>query len=132
VALAAYAGAGIAGANAMRTGFNAVGLAIAGFIVPFMFAYNQALLFQGSITDILLSTVTAMLGVIALAAGVQGFYLSRLGTPERILFVATAVALIKPGLMSDVIGIVVLGGIYLLQRRKNVQKKDKEIGGEER
>jgi len=132
VALAAYAGAGIAGANAMRTGFNAVGLAIAGFIVPFMFAYNQALLFQGSITDILLSTVTAMLGVIALAAGVQGFYLSRLGTPERILFVATAVALIKPGLMSDVIGIVVLGGIYLLQRRKNFQKKDKEIGGEER
>jgi len=132
VALAAYAGAGIAGANAMRTGFNAVGLAIAGFIVPFMFAYNQALLFQGSITDILLSTVTAMLGVIALAAGVQGFYLSRLGTPERILFVVTAVALIKPGLMSDVIGIVVLGGIYLLQRRKNFQKKDKEIGGEER
>ena len=132
VALAAYAGAGIAGANAMRTGFNAVGLAIAGFIVPFMFAYNQALLFQGSITDILLSTVTAMLDIIALAAGVQGFYLSRLGTPERILFVATAVALIKPGLMSDVIGIVVLGGIYLLQRRKNFQKKDKEIGGEER
>ena len=131
VALAAYAGAGIAGANAMRTGFNALGLAIAGFIVPFMFAYNQALLFQGSLVNVLLSSVTAILGVIALAAGVQGFYLSRLNMLERVLFVVTAVALIKPGILSDVIGIVVLGGIYLLQRRSLKVKKNKETSGEE-
>jgi len=131
VALAAYAGAGIAGANAMRTGFNALGLAIAGFIVPFMFAYNQALLFQGSLVNVLLSSVTAILGVIALAAGVQGFYLGRLNMPERVLFVATAIALIKPGILSDVIGIVVLGGIYLLQRRSLKVKKNKETSGEE-
>ncbi|KUK61757.1 MAG: TRAP transporter, 4TM/12TM fusion protein, partial [Synergistales bacterium 57_84] len=105
--------------------------AIAGFIVPFMFAYNQALLFQGSLVNVLLSSVTAILGVIALAAGVQGFYLSRLNMLERVLFVVTAVALIKPGILSDVIGIVVLGGIYLLQRRSLKVKKNKETSGEE-
>jgi TRAP transporter 4TM/12TM fusion protein len=118
VALAAYAGAGIARANAMRTGFTALGLALAGFIVPFMFAYNQALLFQAELWRVALATTTAILGVIALAACVQNYYISKLNVIERVLFGITAFALIKPGLVTDIFGIAVLGGVLYLQRRK--------------
>ncbi|MDN5335894.1 MAG: hypothetical protein PWR02_920 [Synergistales bacterium] len=118
VALAAYAGAGIARANAMRTGFTALGLALAGFIVPFMFAYNQALLFQASLWRVLLASGTGILGVIALAACVQNYYFARLNLVERVLFGITAFALIKPGLWTDIFGLAVLGGVMYLQRRK--------------
>ena len=79
----------------------------------------------------MISSSPVRIRMIALAAGVQGFYLGRLNMPERVLFVATAIALIKPGILSDVIGIVVLGGIYLLQRRSLKVKKNKETSGEE-
>lgn len=118
VALAAYAGAGIARANAMRTGFTALGLALAGFIVPFMFAYNQALLFQAPLWKVLLTSGTAILGVIALAACVQNYYISKLNLLERGLFAITALALIKPGLWTDLFGLAILGGVMLIQHRK--------------
>jgi len=118
VALAAYAGAGIARANAMRTGFTALGLALAGFIVPFMFAYNQALLFQAPLWKVLLTSGTAILGVIALAACVQNYYISKLNLLERVLFAITALALIKPGLWTDLFGLAILGGVMLIQHRK--------------
>jgi TRAP transporter 4TM/12TM fusion protein len=125
VALAAYAGAGIAKANAMRTGFTALGLALAGFIVPFMFAYNQALLFQAELWRVLLASSTAILGVIALAACVQNYYIAKLNVVERILFGVTALALIKPGFVTDIFGIAVLGGVLYLQRRKAKSDKAK-------
>jgi TRAP-type uncharacterized transport system fused permease subunit len=102
----------------MRTGFTALGLALAGFIVPFMFAYNQALLFQAELWRVALATTTAILGVIALAACVQNYYISKLNVIERVLFGITAFALIKPGLVTDIFGIAVLGGVLYLQRRK--------------
>lgn len=118
VALAAYAGAGIAKANAMRTGFSALGLALAGFIVPFMFVYNQALLFQGPLWQILLASGTGILGVIALAAGVQGFYMKPLNIVERLVFFGVAFALINPGIMTDIAGFVVLLGMVFFQTRR--------------
>ena len=120
VALAAYAGAGIAGANAIKTGFAALGLAVAGFIVPYMFAYNQALLCSGSLPDIVLSTFTAVLGIVALAAGVQGFYITRLNVVERYLLAGSALCLMIGGLVTDIIGVVILGGIFAVQ--KNASK----------
>jgi len=125
VALAAYAGAGIARANAMRTGFTALGLALAGFIVPFMFAYNQALLFQGPLWNVLFTTGTAILGVIALAACVQNYYISKLNLLERILFAITALTLIKPGLWTDICGLVIFGSVTFLQYRK--RKTDEAV-----
>jgi TRAP transporter 4TM/12TM fusion protein len=124
VALAAYAGAGIAGANAMRTGFAALGIAVAGFIVPYMFAYNPSLLFQGPLLRVGLSTLTAVLGVVALAAAVQAFFRRKLNTAERILFAVVAIALIKPGIKSDILGIVFLSIMYFLQRK--IIKPNKE------
>jgi len=132
VALAAYAGAGIARANSMRTGFAALGLAIAGFIVPFMFAYNQALLFQGPLWRVLLSSGTAILGVIALAAAVQGFYRKHLNMLERVVLAVTAIALIKPGFITDIAGAAVLAGIWIIQRRNTGEpvKDDNPTDGE--
>src|SRR6056297_1523614 len=125
VALAAYAGAGIAGSNAMKTGFAALGLAIAGFIVPYMFAYNQALLFQGPLVKIALSTFTAMLGVIALAAAVQGFFRRNLYMIERLMFAVVAISLIKPGIKTDIFGVVFLSGMYFFQMRIKTDKEER-------
>ncbi|MCF7935348.1 MAG: TRAP transporter permease [Synergistales bacterium] len=118
VALAAYAGAGVAGANAMKTGFAALGLALAGFIVPFMFVYNPALLFQAPLLKVLLSVGTALLGVVALAAAVQAFYMRKLHLVERLVLAATAIALIKPGWVTDLVGLAILVGAYYMQRVK--------------
>lgn len=132
VALAAYAGAGIAGSNAIRTGFAALGLAVAGFIVPYMFAYNQGLLFDGTLLAVGVSTLTAMLGIIALAAGVQGFYLKELNIVERILLLVAAVSLMIGGVFSDLVGILILGGVFILQKRSSVTEEKKIIHRRER
>jgi TRAP transporter 4TM/12TM fusion protein len=132
VALAAYAGAGIAGSNAIRTGFAALGLAVAGFIVPYMFAYNQALLFDGTLLAIGVSTLTAVLGIIALAAGVQGFYLKELNIVERVLLLVAAVSLMIGGVLSDLVGILILGGVLIIQKRSSVTEDRKIIHRRER
>lgn len=117
VALAAYAGAGIAGSNAMKTGFAALGLAVAGFIVPYMFAYNQALLFNGPLLHVVFSTLTAALGIVALSAGVQGFYLKDLNILERGLLLAAALCLMIGGTVTDIVGFIILGGIFIYQKQ---------------
>lgn len=120
VALAAYAGAGIAGANAMRTGYAALKLAMAGFIVPYMFVYSQALLLQGDLFEVLLASATAIMGVIALSAAVQGFFMKPLSVWERAILTVVAILLIKPGIISDVVGLVVFACFYVINRRSAV------------
>ncbi len=107
VSLAAYAAAGIAGAPAMRTAFSAMGLAMAGFLVPFMFVYGPALLLQGSVVEIVIASATALAGVTALAAAVIGYMRRPLAAWERLLLLGAALALIFPGLASDAIGVAV-------------------------
>jgi TRAP-type uncharacterized transport system fused permease subunit len=106
VAIAAYTGAGIAGADPMRTGFIAWRLALAGFILPFMWVYNPALLLIGSPGTVAVAVVTAMVGIGSLAAAVQG-YLFGLRAPWylRLLLFAGALGLIKPGTTTDLLGL---------------------------
>ncbi|PKL02894.1 MAG: hypothetical protein CVV55_02120, partial [Synergistetes bacterium HGW-Synergistetes-2] len=85
VALATYAAAGIAKSNAIKTGFTALVTAMAGFLVPYMFVYNNHLLFQGNLLQIAFSFGTALMAIIGLAAGVQGYYFSVLSIFERVL-----------------------------------------------
>jgi TRAP transporter 4TM/12TM fusion protein len=115
VALAAYAGAGIAGSNPMKTGVTAFQLGIAGYIIPFMFIYGPELLIIGSATQIVLATLTATFGVYCLAAGVQNCLFIQTVVYERILLLVTALLLIKPGLTTDVIGIGLFGIVALSQ-----------------
>jgi TRAP transporter 4TM/12TM fusion protein len=113
VALAVYAAASIGGASLWGAGIQAVKFAAAGFIVPFFFVYSPALLFEGGWDQILQAMLTGTLGVIALAAALEG-QLRRRATPlERGLFFAAAFLLIDPGAITDVIGLG-LGGLALL------------------
>ncbi|OGP92230.1 MAG: hypothetical protein A2157_12955 [Deltaproteobacteria bacterium RBG_16_47_11] len=118
VALAAYAGAGIAGSNPMKTGVTAFQLGIAGYIIPFMFIYGPELLLIGPVHKVILATLTATFGVYCLAAGVQNCLFIRTTFYERILLLITSFLLIKPGLTTDLIGIVLFVIVYLSQRMR--------------
>jgi TRAP transporter 4TM/12TM fusion protein len=131
VAVAAYAGAAIAAANPMRTGYTAWRLGLAAFIVPFMFIYGPPLIMVGPVWEIILASITALVGVALLAAAIQGFILSRLKIIERVILFTAALLLIKPGWITDVIGIVmaaIIGVIHLTKyRREREAGKTKEL-----
>lgn len=115
VALAAYAGAGLAGCSPNKTGFRAFRLAIAGFILPYIFVFNPVLLFQGAWYEILLAFITAMVGVYCLASAIEGFAFQwKIGLLERAVLLAGALSLLIPGLLTDLCGIVCLAVIYVL------------------
>ena len=121
VALAAYAGAGIAKSDPWKTGISAFQLGIAGFIIPFMFVYAPELLMIGSAWKIITAFLTATLGILCLAAGVQACLLIKTKWYEVIILLTVAFLMIKPGLVTDSVGftlfIVVLSLQWLRRRR---------------
>jgi TRAP transporter 4TM/12TM fusion protein len=108
VSLAAYAASGIAGASAMRSSITAMVLALAGFLVPFLFVYGPPLLLIGNVFEVALAVATGSVGVVALAAATMGYSRRRLGTLARIALGAASITLIAPGIMTDVLGTVVV------------------------
>ncbi len=116
VALAVYAAASIGGAGLWGSGLQALKFAAAGFIVPFFFVYNPALLFSGPWDEILRAVVTGSVGVIALAAGLEGYFLRTATWFERALFLVAAFLLIDPGGYTDMIGAGVLLVVVLIQK----------------
>ncbi|MBI2206909.1 MAG: TRAP transporter fused permease subunit [Candidatus Rokubacteria bacterium] len=108
VALAAYTGAGIAGADPVKTCWWALRLGVPGFIVPYMFVYGPALLLYGPAWHVALAIVSALIGIVALASAIEGHLWRPAGPVERVLFAAGALLLIKPGLVTDLIGAVCL------------------------
>jgi TRAP transporter 4TM/12TM fusion protein len=116
VALAVYAAASISGAGLWASGVQAMKFAAAGFIVPFFFIYNPALLFDGPWHEILRAVVTGTIGVIALAASLEGYFLRKATWFERALFLAAALLLIDPNAVTDIIGLVLLAIVLLLQK----------------
>ncbi|MBD5626650.1 MAG: TRAP transporter permease [Desulfovibrio sp.] len=117
VALAAYAAAGIARAEPNATGFMAVKLAFAGFLIPYIFCYNPALLMIGADTwEIVFIVCTAAVGIAALSFASVGYWLRNLYFWERLILVAAAITLITPGLKTDLIGLGLMAGVYVLQR----------------
>jgi TRAP transporter 4TM/12TM fusion protein len=126
VALAAYAGAGIAGANPFTVGFIAMRLALVAYIVPYFFVFQPVLIWQGDLLNILWAFFTAILGCIALGSGLMGQMLGKLGIFSRLLLVGGGFALIKPGIYTDLFGMVVLSVILVLQflKKKNLQQDE--------
>jgi TRAP transporter 4TM/12TM fusion protein len=119
VALAVYAAAGLAKANLWESGWAAVRVGAAGFIVPFMFIYEPALLILNGWDDwhvSLHALVTATIGCICLAAGMFGYLVREARVWERVLLVAAAVLLIKPGLATDLIGFALLATVLVNQK----------------
>ncbi len=119
VALAAYAGAGIAGADPMRTSFRAFSTGLAAFIVPFVFFYSPAMLLEGSLFQALQVAATALVGVYFLSAAVQGYLLASLGILQRLALIAGAVLMIQGGILTDAIGVAIGLAVLLPQRRAN-------------
>ena len=118
VALAAYAAGGIAGAPPARTAMTAMALAATGFIVPFMFVYGPPLLLIGSAAHIAGAVVTALVGVIGLAAATIGYARRPLRAWERLAMAAAACLLIFPGLMTDAVGLVGVAAFMLSGSRE--------------
>jgi TRAP transporter 4TM/12TM fusion protein len=123
VCIAAYAAAGLAGANPMKTGFTATKLGIAAFIVPFFFCYDPALMGLGDVFHVVSSMVTAILGIIALAAAAEWYYLRPNKSYESILLLVGAVCLIKPGWITDLIGLALVTTISISQYARNRREK---------
>lgn len=120
----------------MRTGFNALKLSIAGFIIPYLFVYNPAMLlietegiavnarefaFPPAI-EVILITLTAIIGIIGLSAAVEGYFKTRMNIVTSILLGAGALLMIVPETYTDIIGVIIVLGIFAL----NYVKERKE------
>ncbi|MGE4373921.1 MAG: TRAP transporter permease [Xanthobacter sp.] len=117
VALAAYAGAGLAGSDPMKTSVESFKLGLAAFIVPFMFFTSHELLMQGEWVNIAHVFITALFGMFLLSASVIGYYFGKLGSVGRIALLIAAIAMIDSGWFSNGVGIAIAIGLYLWQRK---------------
>ena len=116
VALAAYAGAAIADAKPMKTAVNATVLAIAAFLIPYIFSFNEALLFiNTNATEVIMVVITSCVGMYALSAGMMGYMLRNLPKIVRVVLLGAGLMLIYPGLITDAIGVIVVATIYIGQ-----------------
>lgn len=115
VCVAAFAGAAIAESKAMETGFIALKLGLVAFIVPYMFVYQPALLGIGETSEIVWASVTALIGVVGLAGGLQGWLLCTTSLWERALLLIGGLTLIYPGLTTDLVGFGLLGVVLITQ-----------------
>ena len=120
VALAAYAGAGIAKADPVKTGFIATKLAIGAFIVPYIFVYNPAMLLIGAtVYTLVQNLITASFGMFGVGTAMIGYCMAPMRWYERIWFIVGGLMLIDPGTWTDIIGIVMLVLGLLFQWRKS-------------
>lgn len=117
VALAAYAGSAIAKSNPMRTAFQASKLAIAAFIVPYMFAYNPAmLLIDTTPLAVVQIIITSVLGVFGLAAALEGYCFTHMNALIRFVIAVGGLMLIHPALITDLVGAALLAaGLVVLK-----------------
>lgn len=117
VALAAFAAAGISGGNPMKTGWASVKLALAGFILPYMFVYNtDLLLLDTPILKGIQVAITAAIGVFLISVAVEGFLFKKVNPLLRVLSFVGAYLLIDSGLVTDIVGIIICAAIIIYQR----------------
>lgn len=116
VALAAYAGSAIAKANPMKTAFNASRLAIAVFIVPYVFCFSPALLMiDTNAGEVIRIVITSFIGIFGVAAGLEGYLKTKMNVLQRVIFVVSGLMLIFPSWITDIVGIVLIAGVIAWQ-----------------
>ena len=118
VALAAYAGAGIAKCSPMTTAVEACKLGFAGFIVPFAFCYSPAMMMQGSVPEILSVFLTAFIGTAVISGGFQGWLFWRLNIVERVILIESGLLLFIPGSVTAIAGLAITAALLLLNLKK--------------
>ena len=118
VALAAYAGSAIAKADPMKTGVNATKLAIAAFIVPYIFAMSPQMLFinVSSALQVVQICVSALLGIFGVAAALNGFLYRHIPALLRVVIAAGGLCMLVPGTWSDIVGFLLVAGVVVFQR----------------
>ncbi|MCT1578352.1 TRAP transporter permease [Oceanobacillus kimchii] len=121
VALAAFAAAGISGTNPMKTSVQAFKIGLAAFIVPFMFFFSPELLLEsGTVAEIVLAVITALIGVYLLSASVQGWIFGKMASwYSRIIFLLAAIMFMLSGIQTDIIGVVMVGAVLVIQKFLN-------------
>jgi TRAP-type uncharacterized transport system fused permease subunit len=121
VALAVYAAAGIAKADLWSSGWAAVKIGAAGFIVPFMLIYEPALLMIGTWPQVIGAFFTASLGILLFAGGLHGYFVTAANAWQRAVLIAAGLMLIDPGLVTDIVGFVLaifVAGFQWMARSK--------------
>jgi TRAP-type uncharacterized transport system fused permease subunit len=126
VALAAFAGAGIAGGQPMKTGLNATRLGIAAYIVPYMMVYNPILVLVNTgnystpifVLMVIKSAVTAIIGMVGLATGFTRYFKTNCKIWESIILIIAGLMLVEPGTVTDIAGGAMMVAIYLIQKRR--------------
>ena len=127
VALAAYAGSAIARSNPLKTGVTATRLAIAAFVIPYMFVYNPKMLFiEAQWYDVVLIVITSFIGIYAVASGLEGHMQVKLPIWQRLLVLAGGLMLIIPETITDIVGVALVALIIALQVM--TEKKQKKLG----
>ena len=122
VALAAYAGAGISGGNALMTGVNASKLAIAAFIIPYMFVLSpELLMIDATVGGLALSVFTAVLGMVAISASLIGYLADHCLPAERFVLFIGGLLMIKPGITTDIVGIMIFAAVIFFQWKRKRQ-----------
>lgn len=129
VALAAFAASGISGGDPIKTGVNSAKLAIAAFIIPYMFVFNPALLMiDSSPLEIIWVVITAITGMVAIGAGMIGYWYRKCNWIERIIIVATGLLLIFPETITDIVGLGIFLVLLIIQvKTKNNPNKNETI-----
>ncbi|CCX89099.1 tRAP transporter [Clostridium sp. CAG:590] len=123
VALAAYAGSAIAKANPMKTAFNASRLAIAVFIVPYVFCFSPALLMiDTNAMEVIRIVITSFIGIFGVAAGLEGYLKKEMNPLQRVLFVVAGLMLIFPSWITDIVGIVLIVAVIVWQYAEAAKK----------
>ena len=126
VALAAYAGSAIAKSNPMKTAFNATKLAIAAFIIPYVFCYSPSmLLIDTDPLSVVVIAITSLIGIFAVAAALEGYLLTDMGIVERVLLIAGGLMMIVPGVMTDIIGLALIAAgvaVQVIMRNRRAGK----------
>jgi TRAP-type uncharacterized transport system fused permease subunit len=125
VALASYVSAGIAGASLNKVGWLAVRYGLVSFVLPYMFVYGPSLLMQDSIGAIIQTVIASCIGIFGIALGLTGYFRTKINTILRLLLIAGGLLLVMEGLITDIIGIVCVGGIVafeLIRDKKNRAK----------
>ncbi|MDD3704620.1 MAG: TRAP transporter permease [Clostridiaceae bacterium] len=128
VCIAAVAGAGIAKSDPMKTGIVATRLAVAAFLVPFIFVYNPILiLLNGNPLELIWIIVSALVGIICISSALSGYLIASQSMIERFMLGVAGLLTLIPGLSTDIFGILLLVVVYLIQRKKVAKNKIAEL-----
>jgi TRAP transporter 4TM/12TM fusion protein len=123
VGLCAYAAAGIAKSDPIKTGLNSFKLDLSAFTLPFMFVYNtQLLMINTTVGELIAVCFSAVIGMYCFSSFIQGYFITRTKWYERIALLIIALFLIKPGIVTDLLGLFGMGVIYLFQRARKKEE----------